>query len=213
MEKFMDDHNDELEKLLNEADLELGKRSGSNPKSPRTVLFLAGACIVLIAALVALFFWRGEGKPNEEITRIQAKLDQLEDRFGQISSLNDRIDYLEKREKSAQQYMVKTDKSVNAMTEHLDILTKEFDRMQQRVGAIEAAKAEAPPRSPVSPEPVAKAQKVEENYHEVGRGDTLYGIARKYGISVDTLRSLNNLTNGQPIYPGQKLLVNPGSRE
>jgi tol-pal system protein YbgF len=46
-------------------------------------------------------------------------------------------------------------------------------------------------------------------YHIVRRGDSLYGVAQKYDVTVKNLRRLNNLTNGQFIYPGQKLLVKP----
>ena len=46
-------------------------------------------------------------------------------------------------------------------------------------------------------------------YHIVERGDTLYGIAKKYGLSVDELIRLNQLKSGQAIYPGQKILVSP----
>ncbi len=41
--------------------------------------------------------------------------------------------------------------------------------------------------------------------HTVIKGDTLYGIARNYGVSVDDLRKRNNLTV-DTIYVGQKLL-------
>jgi LysM repeat protein len=43
------------------------------------------------------------------------------------------------------------------------------------------------------------------NYHVVQSGDTLWGISKKYGVSVAELRRLNNLAEGQSIYPGQKL--------
>ena len=48
-------------------------------------------------------------------------------------------------------------------------------------------------------------------YHEVVKGETLYRISIKYGISVDELKRLNNLKNNQPIYPKQKLIVAPVS--
>ncbi len=35
----------------------------------------------------------------------------------------------------------------------------------------------------------------ESNYYTVKKGDTLYSIARNYGVSVDSLKSLNNLTS------------------
>jgi LysM repeat protein len=45
--------------------------------------------------------------------------------------------------------------------------------------------------------------------YTVRRGDTLYGIARKHGISVEALRRLNNLKKGRDIYPDQKIIVAP----
>lgn len=49
---------------------------------------------------------------------------------------------------------------------------------------------------------------IEGETYTVQRGDTLYGIARKYGLTVDELKALNNLTNNE-IYIGQTLQVSP----
>ena len=49
----------------------------------------------------------------------------------------------------------------------------------------------------------------EEIVHIVRRGDTLYSIAREYGVSVDDIKRLNNLTtNGLSV--GQILLIKEG---
>ena len=48
--------------------------------------------------------------------------------------------------------------------------------------------------------------------YTVKKGDTLYGISRKYNISIDTLKSLNNLTNNI-LSIGQVLLLEPTSKE
>jgi lipid-binding SYLF domain-containing protein len=48
-------------------------------------------------------------------------------------------------------------------------------------------------------------------YHTVERGDTLYRISQKYGVSVPELRRLNNIGEGQYIYPGQKILIEPSN--
>lgn len=45
-----------------------------------------------------------------------------------------------------------------------------------------------------------------ENYYIVKLGDTLYGIANRYGISVNDLKNANNLTNNI-ISIGQKLII------
>jgi LysM repeat protein len=39
------------------------------------------------------------------------------------------------------------------------------------------------------------------------KGETLFGISKKYGITVDELRRLNNLKSNQSIGAGQKLIV------
>lgn len=51
---------------------------------------------------------------------------------------------------------------------------------------------------------------VEQEIYTVKSGDTLYGIANKFGISVDALKKLNNLTTNT-LSIGQKLVIKPTS--
>ncbi len=46
-----------------------------------------------------------------------------------------------------------------------------------------------------------------ENHYVVKKGDTLYQISTKLGISVGELRALNGLDANDPIIPGQKLMI------
>ena len=45
--------------------------------------------------------------------------------------------------------------------------------------------------------------------HIVSRGDTLYAIARAYGVKLKDLLRWNNLSSRQRIFPGQKILIAP----
>ena len=47
---------------------------------------------------------------------------------------------------------------------------------------------------------------MEDKYYTVKKGDTLYGIARQFGISVDELEVANNLTTN-PLRVGQTLVI------
>ena len=49
--------------------------------------------------------------------------------------------------------------------------------------------------------------------HEVQAGETLYSIAKSYGISVDELKALNSLSSGQSITVGQQLTVPLGKAQ
>jgi LysM repeat protein len=44
-------------------------------------------------------------------------------------------------------------------------------------------------------------------YHEVQARETLYAIARKYGLTVKQLVTSNNFSDADRIYPGQKILI------
>jgi len=57
--------------------------------------------------------------------------------------------------------------------------------------------------------PFANANNGKTGYieHVVKKGETLWGIAREYGLPVDRLRSLNNMDKDSSIYPGQKLRI------
>jgi len=48
----------------------------------------------------------------------------------------------------------------------------------------------------------------EARFHKVGKGDTLYSIARKRGTSVDQICRLNNIKKTHKIRPGQILRYN-----
>lgn len=53
----------------------------------------------------------------------------------------------------------------------------------------------------------SSAQGKEKGTHRVQKGETLGGIAEKYGVKLSDLRYWNNLTAKSKIYPNQKLIV------
>ena len=46
------------------------------------------------------------------------------------------------------------------------------------------------------------------SFYVVREGDTLYSIARNYGMTVERLRDINNLGGSEVIIPYQKLYLN-----
>jgi LysM repeat protein len=69
---------------------------------------------------------------------------------------------------------------------------------------------ETPPKISTAQTPEKQTKAV---YHEVIAGDTLYGISRRNGITVDELRRLNKLEPEATIYPGQRLLIRPAGNQ
>ena len=52
-----------------------------------------------------------------------------------------------------------------------------------------------------------------KRYHTVRSGETLWGISRRYGLTVEEFRSLNNFSPGGTIYPDQRLFVGAANGE
>jgi len=170
----------------------------------RKTLILGGVGIVLLLIIViALFSGGGNGLSTEDLTSIQARLNQLEKRLTRLEGMEDKIVFLEKQEKEMQRSMVEAEKPERSLTQRLDKLSQKADQLEKTMTPV-PAKTETPLIMQRQPFSLDKGQ-----YHEVRSGDTLYRIAQQYGTSVEELCHLNHITPTQVIYPGQRLLVTP----
>ncbi len=60
------------------------------------------------------------------------------------------------------------------------------------------------------PSPAAAAPAADETVYVVQAGDTLAGIAARFGVSISAIARANNITNPNRIYVGQRLVI-PGT--
>jgi lipoprotein NlpD len=65
-----------------------------------------------------------------------------------------------------------------------------------------------------APQPAARQEKTESNqvykkWVKAEKGDTLYGISKRYGVSVERLAQLNQLKKPYVIKPGQTIFLKP----
>jgi LysM repeat protein len=66
---------------------------------------------------------------------------------------------------------------------------------------VENVPAPTQPYTPLPAEPLADA-----TIHTVVKGDTIWGLTKKYGVSSDALREANNLTT-DVIWIGQRVII------
>lgn len=81
------------------------------------------------------------------------------------------------------------------------IATAQTDMAQNTPEEAFAINTETPPE-----EKNTQSEPKPAVYHHVKKGDTLYSIARRYGITVNTLKKQNKLTSDK-ILPKQKLII------
>ena len=86
-------------------------------------------------------------------------------------------------------------------------LLSRVEALSKKVEALETRGAQRGDESRIKTSPSKPTVQAQKKYHTVQRGETLIKIGKRYGIAVEDLRKLNNLSKGQPIQVGQKLLV------
>lgn len=166
-----------------------GRRTG--PSNPKPLRILIGIILVFVFAGGILYFL-SKGPAGDEASPLQSK----------VTALEQKIVGLEKQ---------LAELRGNISTPVPDpVLLQRLDALAQKVEALEkqkqpAVEPKAKPSAPAKP-----AVSTEKRYHTVQRGETLYGISKKYRISPEELRKLNDLSPDQSIRTGQKLLVSPG---
>ena len=96
-------------------------------------------------------------------------------------------------------------------TEKLARLEGEVKKLQESVTRLNRSfasklKAQATQEKAISP--------AKKRYHVVRRGESLFRIAKRYGLSISELCRLNQISSRTVIRPGQKLLVSkaPGTK-
>ena len=177
------------------------RRSSLYTVSQGKILLFGGAGLLVLIILVVLLFLGGKEAPSEDLSLIQARLTRMEARIKAADALESRIQQFEEKEKDVRQSLLKTDLSIRTIKGDLNQLIEAFEGLQKKTRPV--------PQKVEAPKAVKEASiaQTEKGYHLVSRGETLYRISKKYGISVDDLRRLNNMDPKALIHPGQKLLV------
>lgn len=167
------------------------KRRGSGSGGSSYLRILLIVFLVLIFAGGILYFL-GKRPPGSDTTLLESKVVALEQR---IAGLEKQIGELQGK--------ISTPAPDLALLQRVDALTQKVETLEKQ--RQPAAEAKAKPSTPSKP-----TASTEKKYHTVQKGETLYAIGKKYGISVGDLRKLNNLSADQSLRTGQKLLVSPG---
>ena len=152
-------------------------RSSVDLKFSPKHLISGGIGILVLISIIAFFFTGKTDSYKEDLDAIQAGLNKLEERLKSFGELENRIVRLENQDK----------------------------KLWQSVKNIAARNSKTYKKKPSSTK--KKTSKIKKRYHTVQAGDSLYSIAKKYGISTDKLCKINKITPKKPLQPGQKLLV------
>jgi LysM repeat protein len=161
---------------------------GSGSSKPLRIVL-----VVLIILIVAgsIFYYLNRQSTSGEADPLELKVAALE---GKITEIQNQLAELQGK--------IGTLGPDPALLQRMDALSQKVEVLERRKQLTTESKAKPSslPKRTVS---------TGKQYHTVRKGEALSGISKKYGISVEELRKLNNLSVNQPLRAGQKLQVSP----
>ena len=169
-------------------EIEIERREQYRPSSegnPKNFLAEKKNLILIgvgVLILLLIFFFFGVSGKDKS-AEILAQMEQ------KLAAVEQKIAALEKRQE--------------------DLATGPIKSLAEKVELLEKRPIEKPkPQTPPKAQSVSPAKR----YHEVKKGETLTGIAKRYGLSVEELRRINKLSPKAILSAGQKLIVSPGGK-
>ena len=164
------------------------------------VLIGSGLVVLIILFLVSVS-GKGTGIDTSQIESIEKRLGLLEDRMFKVEGGVGNFEQIREQENRLNQLQDKTEQLEGSIGLKFDQLISEVTHIKKKMSTSGLKRAVVPKAPAIGEKPGKK------RYHQVRTGDTLYGIGRKYGVTIQDLRRLNNFSVDSVIYPGQKIVV------
>ena len=175
-------------------------------------LMLVALFVLLVLAVFGIFRLVGSSdKPGApDLARLESELAAIQQRLAAIEKKPETAMDLEALQVKVDRLLQRLDRSEAIFSERIGVV-------ERQIKAHPAASVAAPPAAPApKPKPAAsetpakpQPEKAAARLHTVKAGDTLYSISRSAGITVETLRKINNLKPDATIHPGDRLKLAP----
>jgi len=169
----------------------------------------AGSWLVIIPVLllaIFLFAIRPGGGDRAQLTAIDHRLQQIEIRMAALEGVSELVADLDNNRQATQPLMVRLDRLESSFSKRIGEIDKQLKKLQTKLANTKAKQAQKPAVKSSTPK---QAVKQAVKTHVVKKGETLYSISKKYGLSLNQLMTYNKLSKNTVINPGQKLKISP----
>ncbi|MFZ5570945.1 MAG: LysM peptidoglycan-binding domain-containing protein [Thermodesulfobacteriota bacterium] len=167
--------------------------------------------LVLVVFLVVVAMNSGGSDGDVRLVDLENRLKKIEEQIATLGAQNEQLQLIELQEKKLSVLIDRVSRLEGERLMKAIQVEKKPEPTQAKVQP--QPKPAAPPQAkPAAAKPAAAKQpvagkKAAARIHHVKAGETVFGIARQNGLSVDALRRLNPSLNGNDIFPGQQLKV------
>jgi LysM repeat protein len=197
----------EAEELRHEE--EYGNATSVFRKKSVTPYVIGGAgFIVLLILLITSLSGPRDSVGLDQLQSLDGRIQALETLSAKIEKIEEDLARIENQEKEAGLLKERVNQFESTVASQIDQIIKELGKLHQKTAQ------ESPPKAPPSkPAEIATPPKESAaKFHEVRAGETLYSISRSYGLTVEQLRTYNQIGPDVSIQPGQKLKLAPAGK-
>ena len=193
------DYDDEETEELDREDY-YGNHTGVFQKKSAIPFVIGGIGLIVLVILFILIILRpGDVTGRGKLKSLEARIEQLEGKLATIAVIDQVLDRLTKQEQELKLLSKSVERSEATFKTQIDQIIQELGKLHQKKAQTATPKAQAP-------QPAAKTKKeIKTRFHLVRAGETVFGISQRYGLTVEQLRSYNNIGPNAAIKPGQKL--------
>ena len=197
-----DDYNEQYSLWKEEKKLKFGTNT---PKmSDKIPLSRFGIGFLILLILLILLFARNRSTALENrIAALESSVNNLEQMVDKLNLVDNQVAQVWEQAQTFQQFKERFDRSEAALTSRMDQIVINLSSLQKQMSRVGTQKAKTSKTAKVS------NKTIENRYHTVKPGETLYQIAPRYDLTIKKLRQLNKLGESDTIYPGQKLVIRP----
>ena len=193
------------EKIPDEEYLEnQGYRSLKEKKPLTSVRFILPLLLAGIVLVIIMAVWLRSKPQSQPINLVDHELQDrvvaLEQQLMELNGIEQRLQTLERDSQSYLQAVEKLNRMEASLSQRMDQLNKTLSVAPPKPAAARPSEKQTAQKTVKQPNAVT---------HVVKSGDTLYAIGRRYQVTIDQLRTDNNLGKKSTLRPGQKLIVNP----
>jgi LysM repeat protein len=178
-------------------------------KSYLPIIVGGAALIVLVLIFGVIFSGRNDSADREYLQSLEARIEQLENKLAAIDTRDQVPDQIARQERELNTMGERLKSFESTVSTQIDQIIKELGALHQKIDRAPAAKAKSVPSTEKKTEAAAPKKTETAEFYQVQAGDTLYRISRRFGLTVEQLRSYNSIAPDASIYPGQKLRLTP----
>jgi len=218
-EDFIIDKNDAAAEAEDFRREEYYSQNGSMFRKKSHLPFIIGgaALIVLVIIFGVIFSGRNDSADREYLQSLEARIEKLENKLETMDTRDQTPEQFARQERELNAMGKRLNGFESTVSTQIDQIIKELGALHQKLDQAPAAKAQALPStekktSAAAPKKTATAapkKTATAEFYQVQAGDTLYGISRRFGLTVEQLQGYNSIAPDAAIHPGQKLRLTP----